>query len=72
MIYHIFEYLKEIGIDLPGSGLFSYLSFRAIAAFTTALLISVFAGKKIINWLQKKQIGETIRDLGLEGQMQKK
>jgi phospho-N-acetylmuramoyl-pentapeptide-transferase len=49
-----------------------YLSFRAIIAFTTALLISMFAGKRIIGWLQKKQIGETIRDLGLEGQMQKK
>ena len=72
MIYHIFEYLKETGIDLPGSGLLHYLSFRAIAAFTTALLISIFAGKRIIGWLQKKQIGETIRDLGLEGQMQKK
>ena len=53
-------------------GLFSYLSFRAMAAFTLALLISIFAGRKIIAWLQKKQIGETIRDLGLEGQMQKK
>ena len=72
MIYHILEYLREAGVDLPGSGLFGYLSFRAIAAFTTALLISIFAGKKIIGWLQKKQIGETIRDLGLEGQMQKK
>lgn len=72
MIYHLIEYFKETGIDLPGQGLFSYLSFRAIISFTTALLISVFAGKKIINWLQKKQIGETIRDLGLEGQMQKK
>ena len=72
MIYHIFEYLREAGVDLPGSGLFQYLSFRAIAAFTTALLISIFAGRKIIGWLQKKQIGETIRDLGLEGQMQKK
>ena len=72
MIYHLIEYLKQIGIDLPGQGLFSYLSFRAIAAFTLALLISVFAGKKIIEWLQKKQIGETIRDLGLEGQLQKK
>ncbi len=72
MLYHIFEYLKNAGIDFPGSGLFQFLSFRAIAAFTTALLISIFAGKKIINWLQKKQIGETIRDLGLEGQMQKK
>ena len=72
MIYHIFEYFKELGIDIPGAGLFGYLSFRSIAAFTTALLISIFAGKKIIGWLQKKQIGETIRDLGLEGQMQKK
>ena len=72
MIYHLVEYLKQVGIDLPGQGLFSYLSFRAIAAFTVALLISVFAGKRIIGWLQKKQIGETIRDLGLEGQLQKK
>ena len=72
MIYHLIEYFKQIGIDIPGQGLFSYLSFRAIASFTTALLISVFAGKKIIAWLQKKQIGETIRDLGLEGQLQKK
>ena len=66
MIYHLIEYFKQIGIDIPGQGLFSYLSFRAIASFTTALLISVFA------WLQNKQIGETIRDLGLEGQLQKK
>ena len=72
MIYHLTEYLKGLGIDFPGQGLFNYLSFRAIIASMTALLISVFAGKKIIEWLQKKQIGETIRDLGLEGQMQKK
>lgn len=72
MIYHLIEYLKGIGIDLPGQGLFSYLSFRAIISFTTALLISIFAGRRIIRWIQKKQIGEDIRDLGLEGQMQKK
>jgi phospho-N-acetylmuramoyl-pentapeptide-transferase len=72
MIYHLIEYLKEIGLDLPGQGLFSYLSFRAIIAFTAALLISIFAGKRIIRWIQRKQIGEEIRDLGLEGQMQKK
>ena len=72
MIYHLIEYFKQIGLDLPGLGLFGYLSFRAIASFTAALLISIFAGKKIISWLQQKQIGETIRDLGLEGQMQKK
>ena len=72
MLYHLIEYFKEIGIDIPGQGLMGYLSFRAITAFTLALLISIFAGKRIIAWLQKKQIGETIRDLGLEGQMQKK
>ena len=70
MIYHLFEWLKEY--DIPGQRLMSYLSVRAILAFTTALLISIIAGGKIIYWLQKKQIGETIRDLGLEGQMQKK
>ena len=72
MIYHISEYLREIGLDYPGQGLLGYLSFRAIASFCLALLISIFAGRRIIGWLQKKQIGETIRDLGLEGQMQKK
>ena len=72
MLYDITEYLSKLGVDIPGMGLFGYLSFRAIAAFTLALLISIFAGRKIIAWLQKKQIGETIRDLGLEGQMQKK
>ena len=72
MIYHLIEYLKETGVDSPGGGLFSYLSFIAIAATTIALLISIFAGKRIIRKIQKKQIGEEIRDLGLEGQMQKK
>ncbi len=72
MLYHLIEYLKELGIDIPGQGLFGYLSFRAIISFTTALLISIFAGKRIIRWIQRKQIGEEIRDLGLEGQMQKK
>lgn len=72
MLYHLIEYLKSLGVDLPGQGLFGYLSFRAITAFTFALLISIFVGKRIIRWLQKRQIGEEIRDLGLEGQMQKK
>lgn len=72
MIYHLVEYLKGAGLDIPGMGLFNYLSFRAISAFTIALLVSIFAGKRIIRWIQMKQIGEEIRDLGLEGQMQKK
>ena len=70
MIYHLFEFLKDF--DIPGQGLFQYLSFRAILSFTVALLFSIIAGKKIIGLIQKKQIGEEIRDLGLEGQMQKK
>lgn len=70
MIYHLFQLLKDYNI--PGQGLMSYLSFRAMLASVTAMLISFFAGRRIIRWLQKKQIGETIRDLGLEGQMQKK
>ena len=72
MIYHLVEYLEGAGVDIPGMGLFNYLSFRAISAMTVALLVSLFAGKKIIRLIQKKQIGEEIRDLGLEGQMQKK
>lgn len=70
MIYHLFEFLSDF--DIPGQRLFTYLSFRAIAAFTLALLIAIFAGKRIIRIIQRKQIGEEIRDLGLEGQMQKK
>lgn len=70
MIYHLFQYLSDY--DIPGQGLFSYLSFRAMLSALTAMLISFFAGRKIIDLLQKKQIGETIRDLGLEGQLQKK
>lgn len=72
MIYHLVEYLKSIGVDIPGMGLFNFLSFRAISAAILALIVSLFAGKRIIRWIQKQQIGEEIRDLGLEGQMQKK
>ncbi len=70
MIYHLFQYLQKF--DIPGQGLFKYLSFRAMLASVAAILISIFIGRRIISWLQRKQIGETIRDLGLEGQMQKK
>ncbi len=70
MLYELIKLLKDF--DIPGQGLFSYLSFRAIMAALTALLISIFAGRRIILALQRHQIGETIRDLGLEGQMQKK
>ncbi|MBR5563778.1 MAG: phospho-N-acetylmuramoyl-pentapeptide-transferase [Bacteroidales bacterium] len=70
MIYHLIDFLKDF--DFPGQGLFQYLSFRAIISFSTALLFSIFFGKKFIAKIKAKQIGEDIRDLGLAGQMEKK
>ena len=70
MIYHLFQLLKDY--DIPGQGLMHYLSFRAMLAIVISMLIAFFAGGRIIRLLQRKQIGESIRDLGLEGQMQKK
>ena len=72
MLYHLVDWLKSLGVDFPGMGLMHYLSFRAMLAAVFSMLIAFFSGGKIIRWLQKHQIGETIRDLGLEGQMQKK
>lgn len=69
MFYHLFEYLNQY--DLPGAGMFQYISFRAAMTVITSLLISLFIGKRIINLLHRKQIGETVRNLGLEGQIQK-
>ena len=71
MFYHFFDYLTS-HFDLPGSGLMRYLSFRSVAAVVTALLVVIFCGKSIIRALQRHQIGEEIRDLGLEGQLSKK
>jgi phospho-N-acetylmuramoyl-pentapeptide-transferase len=70
MLYYLFLYLEKF--DVPGARLFQYISFRAALSIITSLIISLVFGKRIIHALQKKQIGETIRDLGLEGQMQKK
>lgn len=70
MLYYLFQYLDKF--DFPGAGLFNYISFRSAMAIITSLIISMVYGKRIIRRLQKAQIGETIRDLGLEGQMQKK
>ena len=72
MLYHLFQYLEKSGIDFPGAGLMHYITFRAICCAVVAILTSMLVGKSIIAKLQKKQIGETIRDLGLEGQLQKK
>lgn len=70
MLYYLFDWLQKI--DFPGSGVFYYISFRASMAIILSLIISLLFGKRIIRFLTRKQIGETVRDLGLEGQMQKK
>ena len=70
MLYYLFEYLDKT-YDVPGAGLFNFISFRAILAVILSLFIATVYGKKIINYLQKKQVGESIRDLGLEGQNEK-
>ncbi len=69
MLYYLFAYLDQF--DFPGAGMFQYISFRSAMTVITSLIISMIFGKRIINFLRKKQIGEEIRDLGLEGQMSK-
>ena len=71
MLYHLFRYL-DAAYAFPGSGMFQYISFRAAAAIILALLIVIIFGRTIIDFLRRKQIGEEIRDLGLEGQLQKR
>ncbi len=70
MLYYLFEYLEK-EFQFPGASLFGYITFRAALAIILSLLISTIYGKRIINYLRKKQVGETIRDLGLEGQQEK-
>ncbi|MDD3772271.1 MAG: phospho-N-acetylmuramoyl-pentapeptide-transferase [Weeksellaceae bacterium] len=70
MLYYLFEFLGK-QFDLPGVRLFQYTSFRAGMAILTALLIAMVFGKKIINYLRREQLGETVRDLGLDGQLEK-
>ena len=71
MFYYLFTYLDK-AFNVPGAGVFQYISFRAAAAVITSLIISLLFGKRLINLLVKRQIGETIRDLGLQGQAEKK
>ena len=70
MLYTLFDFLDRM-YDLPGASLFRFLSFRAALATVISLLIGIVFGKSVIDFLKRKQIGETIRDLGLEGQTQK-
>lgn len=72
MLYHLFEWLNQEGIKLPGSGLFQFITFRSMMAILLSLVITMIFGKRIINFLKTKQIGEGVRDLGLEGEHLKK
>lgn len=69
MLYYLFEYLNSL--DFPGAGVFQYITFRAAASIIVSLLISMVFGKRIIHLLHRQQVGETVRDLGLEGQKEK-
>ncbi len=70
MLYYLFRYLDTL--DFPGAGVFTFISFRSAMAVIASLIISLLIGKRIILYLQKKQVGEVVRNLGLEGQYQKK
>ena len=70
MLYHLFQYLESL--DLPGAGIFQYITFRSGCAIILSSIIATVVGKRVIRLLQRQQIGEEIRDLGLEGQMEKK
>ena len=70
MLYYLFDYLDKT-FQIPGAGLFQFITFRSAMAFAISLLISTIFGKKIIDYLRKLQVGESIRDLGLEGQSKK-
>ncbi|SHK12487.1 phospho-N-acetylmuramoyl-pentapeptide-transferase [Epilithonimonas mollis] len=71
MLYYLYEYLTAHGIHVPGMNLFKYISFRAAMAVLFSLIIAMAYGKRIINFLRRRQMGELVRDLGLEGQKQK-
>ena len=71
MLYHLFNWLTKNGIKFPGSGLFQFITFRVLLAVLLSLMIATVFGKKIINFLKQKQIGESVRDLGLKGEKQK-
>ena len=70
MLYYLFEYLHKV-LNVPGTGVFQYITFRSALALILSLLISTIFGKRIINFLRNQQVGETVRELGLEGQTQK-
>src|ERR1700761_237732 len=72
MLYHLFDWLKQSGIKVPGGALFQFITFRVLLAVLFSLIITLLFGKRLINYLRKKQVGESVRELGLAGEQQKK
>src|SRR5687768_18474753 len=72
MLYHLFQWFEQKGIKFPGSALFDFITFRVLVAMLLSLVITMIFGKKLINFLRRKQIGEGVRDLGLAGEQTKK
>src|ERR1700712_5597944 len=72
MLYYIYQWMAKAGIKFPGSGLFQFITFRMLLAVLLSLIITTVYGKRLIRFLLKKQVGETVRDLGLAGEQQKK
>src|SRR6478609_2292375 len=72
MLYHFFEWLRQMQVKVPGGALFQFITFRVLLAVLLSLVITTVFGKSLINYLRKKLVGETVRDLGLAGEQQKK
>jgi len=72
MLYHLFDWLRQSGVKVPGGALFQFITFRVLLAVLFSLIISLLFGKRLINYLRKKQVGESVRELGLAGEQQKK
>lgn len=72
MLYHLFEWIRGTGVKIPGSALFQFITFRVLLAVLLSLLITTVYGRRLINLLRKMQVGESVRELGLEGEKQKK
>ena len=72
MLYHLFDWFKRQNIHFPGSGLFEFITFRVLLAMLLSLVIATLFGRRLINYLRRKQVGESVRDLGLAGEQSKK
>jgi phospho-N-acetylmuramoyl-pentapeptide-transferase len=72
MLYHLFDWFKQQSVHFPGSGLFEFITFRVLLAMLLSLVIATLFGRRLINYLRKKQVGESVRDLGLVGEQSKK